>query len=108
MLITICQLRLASSVPTHDGLLCRRLGQDPDGHNCYLSAVEAAALTNLDLVFDDDWAVYESYLADLCPAEPGPGPGPPDGTVLRDLCAAAVCGTDAAPCWHSHITVTLP
>ena len=44
--------------------------------------MEAAALTNLDLVFDDDWAVYESYLADLCPAEPGPGPGPPDGTVL--------------------------
>ena len=51
--------------------------------------MEAAALTNLDLVFDDDWAVYESYLADLCPAEPGPGPGPPDGTVLAS-CAAAV------------------
>ena len=107
MLITSCQLRLAISVPTYHCVLCRRLGQDPDGHNCYLSAVEAAALTNLDLVFDDDWAVYESYLADLCPAEPGPGPGPPDGTVLAS-CAAAVCGTAAAPCAHSHLIVTPP
>ena len=54
--------------PTYN---CRQLGYDPNGHNCYLSAVEVDKLTNLELVFDDDWNVYESYLADYCPVNPG-------------------------------------
>ena len=39
-------------------------------------------MTQLDLVFDDDWSVYESYLADYCPNVPEPGGGGgnyPDG-----------------------------
>ena len=31
-------------------------------------------LTNLDLVFDDNWSVYESYLADYCPQNVQPFP----------------------------------
>ena len=49
-------------------MFSRKFGSDPDGHNCYLSAVEVSKLTQLDLVFDDDWNVYESYLADYCPS----------------------------------------
>ena len=63
-------------------IICiRQLGYDPDGHNCYLSAVEVETLSKLDLVFDDEWSVYESYLADYCP-DPGYSPPSPGG----DLC----------------------
>ena len=64
----------------------RRSGYDPDGHNCYLSAVEVNTLTNLDLVFDDSWSVYESYLADYCPQNVQPFPsggGGSDGKYLE-------------------------
>ena len=65
-------------------ICCRQLGYDPDGHNCYLSAVEVSSLSQLDLVFDDDWNVYESYLADYCPQQPAPGPS--SGNL--DICHA--------------------
>ena len=55
-------------------MFLRSSGYDPDGHNCYLSAVEVNTLTNLDLVFDDNWSVYESYLADYCPQNVQPFP----------------------------------
>ena len=61
-------------------MFLRSSGYDPDGHNCYLSAVEANTLTNLDLVFDDNWSVYESYLADYCPQNVQPFPSGGGGT----------------------------
>ena len=48
---------------------------DPDGHNCYLSAVEVNALANQDLVFDDDWGVYESVPGADCGTGAGSGAG---------------------------------
>ena len=42
----------------------RNLGYDPDGHNCYLSAVEVNTLTNQDLVYDQDWNIYENLPCD--------------------------------------------
>ena len=53
----------------------RRVGLDPDGHNCYLSAVEVTALANQDLVFDDDWGVYESVPGADCGTGAGSGAG---------------------------------
>ena len=40
--------------------LFRSSGLDPDGHNCYLSAVEVNTLTSQDLVYDDDWSIYKN------------------------------------------------
>ena len=76
--------------------MLRVSGYDPDGHNCYLSAVEVSRLSQLDLaqarmfmssplrnnsmLQDDLWNVYESYLAAYCPNNldldnNGPRPG---------------------------------
>ena len=48
--------------------------------------MEVNTLTNLDLVFDDSWSVYESYLADYCPQNVQPFPsggGGSDGKLGR-------------------------
>ena len=86
----------------------RRSGYDPDGHNCYLSAVEVNTLTNLDLVFDDSWSVYESYLADYCPQNIQPFPSGGGGSDGKFSSATLQHSVAVTACWiHSRGIVSV-